>query len=82
MVRAVFDPVAQNIDHAALGDLALQPRQELPSGRAIVVEIEGFGNFRLSGVKKGAELGKVTRIRGRSPQLDRGSIRYRRIVLE
>src|SRR5207253_344030 len=40
LMRPVPDATAQYVDHAALADLALQPRQELLSDRAIVVEVE------------------------------------------
>ena len=60
MVRPVLDAVAQHVDHAALRDLALQPGEELPPGRAVVGEIEGFGNFRLRGVQKALSWARST----------------------
>jgi hypothetical protein len=83
MVRPILDSMTKDIDHTALRDLSLESGQKFTPGRAIVGEIEGFGNFRLSGVKEGAELGKVyTEFAVVVLSLDRGSIRYRRIVLE
>ena len=38
VVRAVSDAVAQHVDGAALGDLALQPGQELASRRTVLVQ--------------------------------------------
>ena len=38
VVRAVPNAVAQHVDGAALGDLALQPRQELPPRRTVLVQ--------------------------------------------
>jgi hypothetical protein len=35
VVRTVLDPVAQNLDDAALAGLALQPGQEFLAGRAL-----------------------------------------------
>ena len=35
-MRPVLDALAQHVDHAALGDLALEAREELPPRRAVV----------------------------------------------
>ena len=40
-MRPVLDPVAQDVDDAALADLALQPGEELLARRAVLIEIEG-----------------------------------------
>ena len=40
VMRPVLDAVAQHVDHAALGDLALQPGQELAPRRAVLAEVE------------------------------------------
>jgi len=36
----VFDSVTQHVEGAALGNFPLQPGEELPSGRAILVECQ------------------------------------------
>ena len=45
MVRPVLDAVAQHVDHAALGDLALQPGEELLPRGPVVIEIERLASF-------------------------------------
>ena len=52
VVRAVLDAIAQHIDHAALGDLALQPGEELAPGRAVVVEVAAPRRPRLGRPRK------------------------------
>ena len=59
VVRAVPDAVAQHLDRAPLGDLALQPRQELAPRRAVVVQRQRLGGFRLGVVQEGGKLGEV-----------------------
>ena len=59
MVRAMLDAMAQDVDGAALGDLALQPREELAPGWAIFVQRQRFRGFGLCGAK---ERGKLNRI--------------------
>ncbi len=43
-MRSVLDAVPQDIDRAALADLALQSGQELPSRRAVGIEVQRFGD--------------------------------------
>lgn len=43
----VPDPMAQHVDHAALGDLALQAGHKLAPRRAVLAEIERLCDFRL-----------------------------------
>ena len=43
VMRAVLDAVAQHVDHAALGDLALEPGEEAAARRAVAVERERLG---------------------------------------
>ena len=38
-MRSVLDAFAQHVDHAALGYLPLESRQELTPRRAVVVEV-------------------------------------------
>ena len=59
MVRAVLDAVAQHVDGAAPGDLALQAGQELAPGRPVLVEGEGLGHLGLGLAQEGRELGQV-----------------------
>ena len=40
-------------------DLALEPRQELAPRRAVLVQRERFGDFRLRGVQEGGELDPI-----------------------
>ena len=61
MVRAVLDAVAQHVDHAALGDLALERRQEFLPGRAGVRKIEVIDQFRL---RRGQESGELSQVNG------------------
>ena len=58
-MRPVLDPVAQHVDHAALGDLALQAGQELAPRRAVLAEVERLCDFRLRRLEEGAELGQI-----------------------
>ena len=55
----VFDAVAQNVDSAALGDLDLQPGQELPPSRAVLLECQRFGGLPLRGLEERSELGAI-----------------------
>ena len=49
----MFDAVAQDVDSAALCDLALKAREELAAGGSVVAgagaEVEGGGDFGLAG---------------------------------
>ena len=59
VVRPVLDAVAQHVDRAALGDLALQPRQELAPRRAVLAEVERLGRLRLRRPQERRELREV-----------------------
>ena len=59
MVRAVLEPVAQHVDGAMPGDLALEPGEELAPGRVVAVEFERFGNLGLCRTQEEAELHKI-----------------------
>ena len=48
----VLDAMPQDIDRAALADLALQAGQELASGGAICVQVECLGGSGLSSIRK------------------------------
>ena len=55
----MLDAVAEDIDGAAIGDLALKADEELAAGGAVLVEAEGGGGVGLGGVEEGAELDEV-----------------------
>ena len=55
----VPDPVAQYVDGAALGDLDLEPGEELPPARAVFGEGERFCDIGLGGVQECLEVNKV-----------------------
>ena len=59
LVRAVLDAVAQYVDGAALGDLALEASQELPSCRSVLVQRERFGGLWLRGEQEARELDEI-----------------------
>ena len=60
---AMPDAVAQHLDGSSLGDLALQPRQELPPRRPVLVERERLGDLGLGGMRRNAaELGEIDAI--------------------
>ena len=59
VVRAVSDAVAQHVDGAALGDLALQPGEELAPRRTVLVERQRFGGVRLGGLQECRELDPI-----------------------
>ena len=52
MVRPVLHAVPQDVDRAALTDLALQPSEELTPCRAVLTEGERFGHFGLCRVQE------------------------------
>ena len=60
-MRAVPDAVAQHLDRAPLGDLALQPRQELAPRRAVLArrERQRLGRLRLGVVQEGGKLDEI-----------------------
>ena len=59
MGRAGPDAGAQTVHHAALGDLALEPVQELGALGAILVDAESFISIGLGGGKKLDQLGQI-----------------------
>ena len=59
VVRAVLDAVAQHVDGATLGDLALEPGQKLAPRGAVLVQRRGLGDLRLGGVQEGGELDAI-----------------------
>ena len=59
VVRAVLDALAQHVDDAALGDLALQPGQELLAGRRVVGKVEGLGEAGLGCVQEALKLTNI-----------------------
>ena len=59
VVGAVLDPVAQDIDGAALADLALEAGEKLAACGAVFVEADSGSGVRLGGVEEGAELDQV-----------------------
>ena len=60
VVRAVLDALAQHVDDAALGDLALEPREELAPRRAVVVEVERVDQLRLRRQQEAASCDRST----------------------
>ena len=58
-MRAMLDAVAQNVDHAALADLALQAGEELATSRAVGVERQRFDERFLGSQEKAAQLHQV-----------------------
>ena len=56
---AVLDAVAEDVDGAAFGDLALEAGEELAAGGAVLVEAEGGGGVGLGREEEGAELDEV-----------------------
>ena len=57
--RPVSDPVAQHVDRAALGNLALQPSQERTPRRTVLGQRQRVGSLRLRVPQKGRELHQV-----------------------
>src|SRR5689334_9535181 len=51
--------MTQHVDGAALGDLALQSREELAARRAVLAECECLGRLRLRFQQERGELGQV-----------------------
>ena len=58
----VPDPVAQHVDRAALGDLALEPRQEPAARRSVRVQRQNLGGLRLRGTQERGELRQIDAI--------------------
>ena len=59
LVRPVLDAVAQHVDHPALADLPLQPRQELAPRRAILGQVQRGGRLGLGDLQEDGELHQV-----------------------
>src|SRR5207244_7195844 len=59
VVRPMLDTVAQDVDRAALADLALEPREELPPGGTVVAQVERLGRLRLRRAQESREVRKV-----------------------
>ena len=59
VVGAVLHAVAEDVDGAVFGDLALEAGEELAAGGTVFVEAEGGGGVGLGGVEEGAELDEV-----------------------
>ena len=59
VVRPVLDAVAQHVDGAALADLALEPRQELPARRSVLFELQALERLRLRLDEEGEQLADV-----------------------
>ena len=57
--RSVLDTVAQHLDRAALGDLALQPSQERPPSRTVFGERQRLGGLGLGATQEGRELHQI-----------------------
>ena len=58
-MRTVSDAVAEDVDSAAFGDLALKTGKEFAAGGTVFGETEGRGGFGLGGVQKGSKLDQV-----------------------
>jgi hypothetical protein len=56
---AVLEALAQQVDDAPPGDLALEPGQELEPRGALVVEVKGLGDLRLGGAQKVCQLREI-----------------------
>ncbi len=59
MVRPVIYALAQHVDGSALADFPLQPGQELAPGRAVLAQIQRYGNVGLGGMQECGKLGQV-----------------------
>lgn len=59
MDRAVVDARAQDRDHAALGNLALQAVEEFTAGGAVGGDVQGGQGIGLGGFEELQELGEV-----------------------
>ena len=58
-MRPVLDALAQHVDDAALGDLALQPGKKLAPRRAVLAEFEMLRDFGLRLMQKSRELTEI-----------------------
>src|SRR5262245_36648365 len=59
VVWPVLEPLAEQVDRAALADLALETRQELPPCRPVLSKVQGVGYFRLGLAQEGRKLGEI-----------------------
>ena len=59
LMGAVSDAVAQHVDGAALGNLSLQPREQLAPCRSVLGERERFRRFGLGCVQERRKLGEI-----------------------
>src|SRR5262249_41448354 len=62
VMRPVLDALAQHVNHAALGDLALQAGQELTTGRAVVIQVQAVSRCRLWGAQEDRQVDQIYRI--------------------
>ena len=62
MIRPVLDPFAEHVDDAALADLALEARKELPACWAIVFEAQPLERIRLRFDEEGEQLRQINRV--------------------
>ena len=70
VIRPVLDPFAEYVDDAALADLALEARKELPACWAIVFEAQPLERIRLRFDEEGEQCARpCTRGRSLSPQI-------------
>src|SRR4051794_1718984 len=58
-MRSVLDPLTQDVDRAAFGDLALQAGQETAARGPVVVELQCVDQMLLRGAEKAAELDEI-----------------------
>ena len=58
----VLDPVPQNVNHAPLGDLALEPVQKLGARGTVLGKVKSRKRLGLGCMDKGAQLGQVHRM--------------------
>src|SRR5579862_5705949 len=59
MVRPVFDPMAQDVDYATLGDFTLQTREKLLARWAIRLELQGLDEMLLGRHEESPQLQEV-----------------------
>ena len=59
LVRPALDPLAQHVDAAALGDLALQAGQESAPRRAVLAQSQRCRDLGLRGAEEGRQLRQV-----------------------
>ena len=60
--REMIESFAQHLNHAALGDLALQPVQKLLAIGAGVADAEPLDGLRLCGLQEGHQLCRIHRV--------------------